>query len=215
MSTDSQDVSKKICSYLSVKLPEARDIRIENLEKMDVGWSHETFLFDASFKEAGQQKNIPLCLRRDPGNALLRHFSDLSVQFKVLKCLENTSLQSPKPYWYEEDHSILDSPFGIFTSATNLACEIPCSPKFVHSTFAGLIGRLFFGECAGRSNGLGAISKSSSSSASTHSTTPPETRSENVISPELSPSRCIFVIWRLPWSMIKSGRSIRPLSVLM
>jgi len=139
MSTDSQDVSKRICSYLSVKLPEARDIRIKNLEKMDVGWSHETFLFDAIFQEAGQQKSIPLCLRRDPGNALLRHFSDLSVQFKVLKCLENTSLQSPKPYWYEEDPSILDSPFLIMEKVPG-TCPSPW----------GSAGQSFYAEAANR-----------------------------------------------------------------
>lgn len=56
-------------------------------------------------------KELGLCLRRDPGNTLLQHLSDLGQQFRVLKCLENTPLPTPKTYWYESDPTILGTPF--------------------------------------------------------------------------------------------------------
>ena len=37
-----------------------------------MGWSHETWLFDALWTENGAPVRRGLCLRRDPGNALLR-----------------------------------------------------------------------------------------------------------------------------------------------
>ncbi len=105
------ETSVAIRDYLATRLPDAEGLRLEAMVQMDVGWSHETFLFDACYREAAADKTLPLCLRRDPGNALLRHFSDLGDQFRVLQCLENTPLPTPKPYWYESDPAILGAPF--------------------------------------------------------------------------------------------------------
>ncbi len=41
-----------------------------------------------SLQRARLAQTLGLCLRRDPGNALLRHLSDLEQQFRVLQCLE-------------------------------------------------------------------------------------------------------------------------------
>ena len=89
------------------------------------------------------------------------------------------------------------------------------SPRFNHSTLAGLIGREYFGENSGKSNGLGATNKSSSSSASIHSITPVFTRSLKVSSPALKPSRVRLVKTRFPSSNTNRGLKILPLSVLM
>ena len=101
----------RLGDYLKTQLPEARDIRIENVKRIAVGWSHETWLLDAEWVADGAKHTRPLCVRRDPGNALLRDTSDLKVQFQVLKCLEATKVPTPAPYWYEEDLDILGAPF--------------------------------------------------------------------------------------------------------
>src|SRR5262249_54854045 len=100
----------RIRDYVAARLGTSRVV-LENVERIAVGWSHETWLFDASFDEHGASRRLGLCLRRDPGNALLRHLSSLETQFKVLQCLDGTRLPTPKPYWYEPDSSILDAPF--------------------------------------------------------------------------------------------------------
>lgn len=133
------ETSESIRAYLATRLPEAEGLRLEAMVQMDVGWSHETFLFDACYCESGAPKTLPLCLRRDPGNALLRHFSDLGEQFRVLQCLENTPLPTPKPYWYESDPAILGAPFLVMEKVPG-TCPSPW----------GSAGRRFYAEAAMR-----------------------------------------------------------------
>ena len=87
-------------------------VAIEDMNRIAVGWSHETWLFDAVWTsaDAGSPRRQGLCLRRDPGNALLRETSDLGRQFRVLQCLERTDVPAPKPFWYEPDPAVLGAP---------------------------------------------------------------------------------------------------------
>ena len=98
---------KRIRDYLAERIPDAADLRLADIEQIAVGWSHETWLFDARWNDGDATRAQGFCLRRDPGNALLRDLSDLAVQFRVLRCLEPTPVPTPKPYWYEADPSIL------------------------------------------------------------------------------------------------------------
>ena len=97
----------RILDYLATKLPDAKALRLEHLERIAVGWSHETWLFDLCYDLDGATCRDGLCLRRDPGNALLRHLSNLKEQFRVLQCLDATPLLTPRPYWFEDDPGIL------------------------------------------------------------------------------------------------------------
>lgn len=102
---------EKVIAYLARQMPGASGQSLHNVQRIAVGWSHETWLFDVKYTERGEAKQLGLCLRRDPGNALLQHLSDLGQQFRVLKCLENTPVPSPKAYWFESDPDILGAPF--------------------------------------------------------------------------------------------------------
>lgn len=104
-------LQQRIVAYLATHFPGGNDFALQNVNRIAVGWSHETWLFDLCWRETGQEQRRGMCLRRDPGNALLRHESDLGTQFRVLQCLDQTPLQTPKPYWYETDPAILDNPF--------------------------------------------------------------------------------------------------------
>jgi aminoglycoside phosphotransferase (APT) family kinase protein len=78
-------------------------------------------------------------MRRDPGNTLLRHLSDLHTQFRVLKCLESTALPAPKAYWFESDPGILGAPFLVMEKVPGV-CPNPW----------GREGRAFYGAAAQR-----------------------------------------------------------------
>ena len=137
--SNDQNMAERIRRYIETKLPNTSDLYLEAMERIAVGWSHETWLFDAHWTENGEAKAQGLCLRRDPGNALLRHFSDLGVQFQVLQSLESTPLPTPKPYWYESDTSILDKPFLVMEKVEG-TCPSPW----------GAAGRRFYAEAAER-----------------------------------------------------------------
>jgi aminoglycoside phosphotransferase (APT) family kinase protein len=125
--------------YLSARLPEADDLRLSNLQRIAVGWSHETLLFDATWCERGVERSQGFCLRCDPGDTLLRHLSDLGEQFRVLQCLEPTPVPSPRPFWYEPDPEVLGGPFLIMEKVPGV-CPSPW----------GREGRSFYHEAAER-----------------------------------------------------------------
>lgn len=128
-----------IRDYLVERMPGASAMVLENVQRIAVGWSHETWLFDACWREGGETRTAGFCLRRDPGNALLRHLSDLGDQFRVLKCLEATPLPTPKAFWYEGADSILGAPFLVMEKVRG-TCPNPW----------GREGRKYYGEAATR-----------------------------------------------------------------
>lgn len=119
-----QALESQLIDYLALRMPDARELSLHNVNRISVGWSHETWLFDLQYREGGEAKALGLCLRRDPGNALLRELSDLEEQFKVLKCLENTALPTPQAYWFEDDESYLGAPFLIMEKVAG-SCPNP------------------------------------------------------------------------------------------
>jgi aminoglycoside phosphotransferase (APT) family kinase protein len=102
-------IEEGIASYLSGKFDAIVDLH--DVQRIAVGWSHETWLFDAAWSSGGEHRVTPLCLRRDPGNALLREMSDLATQYAVLQALESTAVPAPKAYFYEPDAEVLGAPF--------------------------------------------------------------------------------------------------------
>lgn len=134
-----RDLQSRIAAYLQGKLPQAEGLRLTEVERIAVGWSHETWLFDAEWQEAGAARRQGMCLRRDPGNALLRHLSDLGQQYRVLKALEATPLAAPKVWWYESDPAILDAPFLVMEKVPG-SCPSPW----------GREGRAYYEAAAGR-----------------------------------------------------------------
>jgi aminoglycoside phosphotransferase (APT) family kinase protein len=106
-------VQEKIVGYLESKMPSARNLALSDFVHSAGGWSHEIYVFFASWNEDGRAMRRGFCLRKDPGSGLLRELSSLREQFRAIKALEATSAPTPKAYWYEEDPSILGGPFFV------------------------------------------------------------------------------------------------------
>ncbi len=137
-----ETTQEKITTYLNTRLPQAQDLTLFQLTQTAGGWSHEIYTFYAHWQENGKQVTRGLCLRKDPGNGLLRHLSDLKEQFQVLKCLESAPVPTPRAYWYEEDPALLGGPFFIMDKVEG---EVPNPWSKVGKRFyaeAGKRGRL-------------------------------------------------------------------------
>jgi aminoglycoside phosphotransferase (APT) family kinase protein len=115
------------------------DLVLRNVERIAVGWSHETWLFDAAWTDATGRHDEGLCLRRDPGNALLRDLSDLRTQYEVLRCLDATAVPTPRPVLFEDDGAELGAPFLVMEKVPGV-CPSPW----------GRDGRRFYAEAAAR-----------------------------------------------------------------
>jgi aminoglycoside phosphotransferase (APT) family kinase protein len=112
-----------IRGYLAERL-DAPDVELADVQRIAVGWSHETWLFDASWTSGEGRVERGLCLRRDPGNALLREMSDLGTQFAVLRALEETAVPTPTPYFYEPAPNVLGAPFLVMEKVAG-TCPSP------------------------------------------------------------------------------------------
>lgn len=106
-------VRDRIRDYLETRLPEARELTLTDFVQTAGGWSHETYVFHASWRQDGDLVRRGFCLRKDPGVGLLRGLSNLEEQFRVLKALEPTPAPTPAAYWYEPDPTLLGGPFLI------------------------------------------------------------------------------------------------------
>jgi len=118
----------------------ATDLRPTDVQRIAVGWSHETWLFDGEWTSTdGRSRRQGFCLRRDPGNALLRDLSDLETQYRVLRCLEDADVPTPKAFFFEADPDILGAPFMVMEKVPG-SCPSPW----------GREGRAFYEAAAAR-----------------------------------------------------------------
>ncbi|MGI9598048.1 MAG: phosphotransferase, partial [Acidimicrobiales bacterium] len=108
--SEDRPLDEVLASYLGDRLEVDGPVAITDMTRIAVGWSHETWLFDAMWTTAGCDQRQGFCLRRDPGNALLRHESDLAQQFRVLQCLEATDVPAPRAFWLETEGDALGRP---------------------------------------------------------------------------------------------------------
>ncbi len=136
---DSAELAAVLSDYLAERLGTTRPVEVCDMERIAVGWSHETWLFDAVWPQDGTEQRMGLCLRRDPGNALLRDKSDLGEQFRVLKCLEGTDVLAPRAHWHEPDPAVLGAPALIMERVPGV-CPSPWRRA----------GREFYAAAAGR-----------------------------------------------------------------
>jgi aminoglycoside phosphotransferase (APT) family kinase protein len=127
-------VEHDIRDYLAARL-DAPDLALRDVQRIAVGWSHETWLFEADWSTGTQG----LCLRRDPGNALLREMSDLGTQFRVLQALEPTAVPTPRAFFYEPAPNALGAPFLVMEKVPGV-CPSPW----------GREGRAFYAAAAER-----------------------------------------------------------------
>jgi len=110
---DTQAMKEAVLDYLRVKMPAARDLKLIDFNQATGGWSHQIYVFSASWYENGRQTTRAMCLRKDPGAGLLRELSSLEQQYRVLQALEATILPTPRVYWYEENSTLLGGPFFV------------------------------------------------------------------------------------------------------
>ncbi len=135
---DVASLEKRIRDYIAARFT-APSLELRSAERISVGWSHETWLLEAGWRDGTRERRERLCLRRDPGTALLRELSTLATQYRVLCCLERTAVPTPRPHFLEEDASHLGAPFLVMEWVEGV-CPSPWSRE----------GRTFYTTAAAR-----------------------------------------------------------------
>lgn len=110
---DLADMQSRLTAWLQQKMTLARNLSISGMERSGAGLSNETFLFDLSWQEAGQQRSDRMVLRCPPKEYPVFPEYSLGKQFHVMECLQGTNVPVPRVFWLEEDEKVLDTPFYI------------------------------------------------------------------------------------------------------
>lgn len=110
---DTDVAAAKLAYWLSSKMPEAQQITITDLHVPGAGGlSNETVLFTVHWQQDGAAVTRGMVARVQPnGPGVFRDY-DLRKEWAVIKALgKHTKVPVPEAYFYEEDPSILGSPF--------------------------------------------------------------------------------------------------------
>jgi aminoglycoside phosphotransferase (APT) family kinase protein len=114
--------------WLGTKMPQASDIRTSNLSyPFGAGQSHETILFDASWREGPVRLENGLVVRIKPTSFTV-YLDDMFVeQHRLMKVVhESGVVPIAEPLWFEEDPALLGAPFFVMQKVTGrVAVSIP------------------------------------------------------------------------------------------
>ncbi|HEX4429908.1 MAG TPA: phosphotransferase, partial [Frankiaceae bacterium] len=110
---DQEATREALRRWLAGKLPAAKDLEISELTTpANTGFSNETILFDAHWKEDGRERSEEYVLRVKPTGYTVFLESEFEAQYEVMKTLgERSDVTVPKIWWYETDPLTLGADF--------------------------------------------------------------------------------------------------------
>lgn len=109
------DLAVILTRWLGIQLTEADDIRIGNLSyPLGAGMSHETILFDATWREQGAERAQGMVVRIKPTSATV-YLDDLfDQQYRLMRLMhDHGAVRVARPLWFEPDATILGAPFFV------------------------------------------------------------------------------------------------------
>lgn len=105
-------IPERLRRYLASRLPNVRDVRIENLFRSPSGNSRAMWFFDADWTgDAPVSKT--LTLRTNETTCFREPEVSLEKEFRVYRALEGTAVPVIRNYWYETDPAWFGEPFVI------------------------------------------------------------------------------------------------------
>ncbi|MFO8102452.1 MAG: phosphotransferase [Dehalococcoidia bacterium] len=107
------DIQSKLLDWLRGKMPQARDMTVSNMERSGAGFTSESFLFDLGWKEGGEDKSAGMVLRCEGTSYPTYPDPKVKKQFQILERLAATNVPVPGVYWFEDDPSLLGTPFYV------------------------------------------------------------------------------------------------------
>jgi aminoglycoside phosphotransferase (APT) family kinase protein len=109
------DLAATLASWLGTRMPNARDICISNLSyPLGAGMSHETILFDATWREGADERAQGMVVRIKPMRNTV-YLDDLfDRQYRLIQLLhEHGAVKVARPLWFEADAAVLGAPFFV------------------------------------------------------------------------------------------------------
>ena len=108
----------QLADYIKIKLRDAADVQVDQLEQISGGASRQTYRFRLSYRDKETARERRLILRRDPSGSLID--TDRRIEFAAYHAFFGTEVPVPEVLWLEDDPSHLGSPFFISVEMTGL-----------------------------------------------------------------------------------------------
>ncbi len=109
------DVTRtQLAAWLRRKLPHASEVAVGEIGlPSGSGFSNETLLIDAAWREEGAPVAARLVARVKPTAYAIFPEYDLQRQYRTMELLAPTYVPVPRMRWYEDDASVLGQPFYV------------------------------------------------------------------------------------------------------
>jgi aminoglycoside phosphotransferase (APT) family kinase protein len=146
--TETDNVAERLSVWLRTQLPEADEVRIEGLDRVQFGHSAEMMVLTVLTQRGGVQDRQDVVLRlRPPPPALLEPY-DLKRQFDILRALENTPVRVPRALWLEDSGEVPGRPFFVMERVGGDVYEMETpdgangTPECIRSMCTGMADQL-------------------------------------------------------------------------
>jgi aminoglycoside phosphotransferase (APT) family kinase protein len=104
-------LESRLAAYIAAHMPDAQDVKVEDLARISGGASRETYRFRLTWAEGGWARERKLILRRDPPASLID--TERRIEFEAYRAFRGTGVPVPEMLWLEEASEALDHPFFI------------------------------------------------------------------------------------------------------
>jgi aminoglycoside phosphotransferase (APT) family kinase protein len=103
----SDDLTEALRQWIGEELGDPQ-ARISGVKRTSAGFSRENWIFDVTWKDAGEARTAPLIARRDPPGSVLA--TDRKIETTILRALEQTTVPAPRLRWADLDGTRLGRP---------------------------------------------------------------------------------------------------------
>jgi aminoglycoside phosphotransferase (APT) family kinase protein len=118
------NAGQRLTAWLRAQLPDADDIRVEGLDRVDFGHSAEMMTLSIVTRHGDRDNRQDAVLRLRPKPPALLEPYDLVRQFTILRALANTPVRAPRALWLEATGEVLGRPFFVMERATGQVYEM-------------------------------------------------------------------------------------------
>jgi aminoglycoside phosphotransferase (APT) family kinase protein len=116
--------NERLTGWLRRQLPDAEDVRVEGLDRVNFGHSAEMMMLTIVVRHGEQDTRHDVVLRLRPKPPALLEPYDLARQFTILRALEDTAVRVPRALWFEDTGDVLGRPFFVMERATGDVYEM-------------------------------------------------------------------------------------------
>jgi aminoglycoside phosphotransferase (APT) family kinase protein len=104
---------QRLTEWFSSQLPEAEDVRLDGLDRVEFGHSAEMMVLTVVKQVGGREHRDDVVLRLRPRPPALLEPYDLKRQFDILRALERTPVRVPRALWLDDTGAVLGRPFFV------------------------------------------------------------------------------------------------------